>query len=111
MRRTLKQRIRIGIVSGIRIGAEDRRIHLDVQDRANISQAPPALRVQRPSQRPTPQVLARPSGLELTGDGYRAHKVKIQPFERRVVRLQLTDSLDRTSLQVPYVHSERSCLK
>jgi hypothetical protein len=30
----------------------------------------------------------------LTGDGYRARKVKIQPFERRVIRLQLTDGLD-----------------
>jgi hypothetical protein len=94
MRRTLEQRVRIGIVSGIRIGAEDRRIHVDVEDRANISQAPPALRLQRSPQRPAPQVLARGGGLELTGDGYRARKVKIQPFERRVVRLQLTDGLD-----------------
>jgi hypothetical protein len=94
MRRTLEQRVRIGIVSCIRIGAEDRRIHVDVQDRANISQAPPALRLQRSPQRPAPQVLARGGSLELTGDGYRACKVKIQPFERRVVRLQLTDGLD-----------------
>jgi hypothetical protein len=111
MRSTLEQRVRIGIVCGVRIRAEDRGIHIDIQDRANLSQAPPAIGLQSAAQRPTPQVLAGAGSLELAGDRYRAHKVKIQPFERRVIRLQLANSLDGTSLQVPYVHSEHSRLK
>jgi hypothetical protein len=45
MRCTLEQRVRIGIVSRVRIGAEDGRIHLDVQDCSDITEAPPALRL------------------------------------------------------------------
>jgi hypothetical protein len=111
MRRTLEQGVRIGIVGGVWIGAENGRIHVDVQIGPDIFEATPAIRLQRTAQRPAPQVLTRAGGLKLTGDGHRADEVKIQPFERRIIWLQLTDSLDGTSLQVPYVHSEHSRLK
>jgi hypothetical protein len=110
MRSTLEQRVRIGIVGRVRIRAEDGRIHVDAQNRPDISEASPAVRLQGPAKRPTPQVLAWAGSLELTRDRYGAHEVKIQTFERRIVRLQLTNSLDGPPLQVPYVHSEHSRL-
>jgi hypothetical protein len=111
VRSTLEQRVRIGIVSRVRIRAENGRIHADVQDGSDIAQAPPTIRLQGTAQRPTPQVLARTGSLKLARDRYRSYQVKIQPFEGRIVRLQLTNSLDGTSLQIPYVHSEHSRLK
>jgi hypothetical protein len=110
MRGPFQQRVRIRIVGRVRIRAEDCRTHVDVEVGTDLAQTSATLGLQRTSQRSSPQVLARASGLELAGDGYRSYKVKIQPLECRVIRLQLANGLDGTSLQIPDVHSEHSRL-
>ena len=111
MRRALQQRIGIGVVRGLGIGAEDGGIHVDVQFGANVGKAAPALGLQRTMEAAPPQELTLTGGLKLPGDRYRADQVQIQPLERMVVRLKLPHRPYRAPLQVPDVNSQHSRLK
>jgi len=111
MGRTLEHRVRVRIVRRLWIVGEEGGIHLDVQNGTNIGQTSATICLQSPPKGPTPEVFTRTRGLKLPVYQHRAYQVKIQPFERRIIGLQLTNSLDGSSLQVPYVHSEHSRLK
>jgi hypothetical protein len=110
MGRALEYRVRVRIVRRIWIVGEERGIHLNVQNGTNISQTSSTVCLQGPAKGPAPQVFTGTRSLELSGYRHRTHKVKIQSFERRIIGLQLTNSLDGSSLEVPNVHSEHSRL-
>ena len=111
MRGTLEQGVRIGAVGSLRISAEQRPVNCDVDVAAHLTQAPPALGLQRATQGAPPQIFTWSGGLELAIYLDRSHQVKIQTLERRVIRLKLPDCLDGTPLKIPNVHSEHSRLK
>jgi hypothetical protein len=98
MRRALQQRIGIGIVHCFRIGAEDGRIHGDVQFGANIGKASPALALHGTVEPAPPQVRPLARHLKLPRYGYRADQVQIQPLERGIVGLKLSHCPDRAPL-------------
>lgn len=110
MRRALEQGVKVGIVSGFGIGAEDRGVHIDVNVGADFGQAAPTLALQHAMKAAPPQVLTQPGGLQLPRYRYRPNQVQIQPIECGIIRLKLPHRANRSPLKVPDVHSQHSRL-
>jgi hypothetical protein len=111
MRGTLEQRIKVRIIRGLGIRAEDGGIHINVHRGAHVGQTPPALTLHLTVHATAPQVFAVTCRLQLPCYRYGTNQMEVQPFERRIVGPKLPYGPDRASLEVPDVYSQHSRLK
>jgi hypothetical protein len=111
VRRPLQQGVEVWIVCRLWIGAEDGRIDIDVQLGAYIRQAPPALTMHGSVDVPTPEILIRAGGLQLTRYRNRPNQIQIQSFKGGIVGPKLSHRPHRASLEIPDVDSQHSRLK
>jgi hypothetical protein len=86
VRGPLEKRIKIRIIRGFGVGAEDRRVHLDVYLGPDLGQAAAALAFHDAVNTAPPEVLAVAGCLQLALDRHRTDELKIQSFKGGVVR-------------------------
>ena len=109
-RRPIGERIEVGIVYRVRIGAEDRGIHRDVHLVEHLGQATAALAAHYAVEITPPEVLAFAGGLQLTTHHHRSYQIEPQAFERQIVGRKLPLGPDGTPLEVPDIHAQHSPL-
>ena len=106
----LSQWIEIRILGGLRIGAEHRGVHRDVQLVDHLDEAAPALAPYDAVKIASPEVLSIAGGLQLALHGHRTHQIQSQPFERRILRREFAHGPDGPPVEVPNVHAQHSPL-
>jgi hypothetical protein len=111
VRRPFEQRIKIGVVSGLGIGAEYRGVDIDVYVGPNIGQAAPAFALHGSMHVPAPQILPTTGGLQLPCYRYRPGQGQIEALEGGIIGPKLTNRSYRTPLKVPNVNPQHSRLK
>ena len=110
VRRPLQQRVEVGIIGRVGVGAEHRRIDIDIDGGPHVSQAAAALPVHGSVHMPAPEILSRPSRLQLPRHRHRPSQVQIQSFECGIVRPEIPHRTYRAPLKVPDINSQHSRL-
>ena len=105
-----QQRVEVRIVRGLRIGAEDRSVYLDINVGTYIGQASPALALHGTLDPAPPEILSCPGGMQLTSYRNRTYQIEVQPVEGRIVGPKLPHRPHGATLKVPDVHSQHSRL-
>ena len=105
-----QQRVEVGIICRIGIGAEHGCVDVNVDIGPYISQAPPALALHGSVDVPAPEILPCPGGLQLPRYRNRAHQIEVQPLKGGVVGPKLPHRPHRAALKVPDVHTQHSRL-
>jgi hypothetical protein len=106
----LEQGIKVGIIRGLRVRAEDGGIYVDVHLRPDIRQATPTLALHLTMHAAPPQVITIPRSLQLPCDRDGPNQMQLQTFESGIVGPKLPHGPDRASLKVPDVNSQHSRL-
>jgi hypothetical protein len=106
----LRQRVKIRIVGGVGVGAEDRRVDVDIYGVLHFHETPAALAPDHPVQMSPPEVLPGAGGLELPPHRDRAGELEPEPLKRRIVRGKLPDGPDRALLQIPGINAQHSLI-
>jgi hypothetical protein len=110
VRRTLGQRIKIRIIRCLRVGTEHCGVNVDVDVGTHFIQATATVTLHCCVNASAPQIFARPSGLQLSGDCNRRGEIQIESFEGRIVWPKLSNRLHRALLKIPEVYSQHSRL-
>jgi hypothetical protein len=110
-RRPGRQRVKVGIVSGLGVTGEHRRRDVNVHFLEDLAQAPAALAAHHRVNASSPEVLSLAGRLKLAIDEDITHDIEIESLEGRIVSSELPFGTDGTALQVPNIHSQHSRLK
>jgi hypothetical protein len=106
----LGQRVGIGIVGGVRIGGEDRRVDVDIDLAQHLGQASAAIPPDHGMNVPAPEVFPVSGGLQPPPHSHRSDQREVQSGERRIVGCELAIRPDRPPLELPDIHSQHSRL-
>ena len=104
------EKVEVGVVHRVRIGAEHRGIHRHVHLVEHLRQAAATLAANYAVEITSPEVFALVGGLKLTMHYHWPHQVEPQPLEGRIVGLQLPLGPNGTPLKVPDIHAQHSPL-
>ena len=106
----LGERIEVGVVHRVGVGAEHRGIHRHVHLVEHLGQAAAALAANHAVKITSPEVFVFASGLKLAMYDHRPHQIEPQALEGRIVGLELPLGPDGTALKVPDIHAQHSPL-